>query len=245
MLAQTLGDFELVVVDNQSTDATYEILRGYRDPRLRLLRNDANLGPERNWNRATQEARGRLVKLLCADDLLCPTCLERQVAALDAEPDVALTGCPRDVIDQRGRKLMVRGGFGRAGRIAGREALRRIVRSGTNLIGEPGAVLFRAESWRRAGTFDGSLPFFIDLDMWCRPLATGDFYAHAEPLCAFRVSRTSWSARLAGTQAEEARRFYQKVRQQWAPWLGAGEVLLGTARATVNAYLRQVLYRLL
>ena len=71
-LAQTGVDLELLVIDNASTDSTVDIVRELHDPRLRLLRNETNIGAGRNWSRCLTEARGDLVKILCADDWLYP-----------------------------------------------------------------------------------------------------------------------------------------------------------------------------
>jgi glycosyltransferase involved in cell wall biosynthesis len=61
VLAQSLTDFELVIIDNASTDRTAEIISGFEDPRLRSLRNEKNLGMMGNWNRCLEEARGEFI----------------------------------------------------------------------------------------------------------------------------------------------------------------------------------------
>src|SRR2546423_6885320 len=77
VLDQTFSDFELVVVDDCSTDRSVSIVKGFSDPKIRLFQNSRNLGLGQNWNRALSRARGKYVKLLCGDDLLHATCLER------------------------------------------------------------------------------------------------------------------------------------------------------------------------
>lgn len=71
-LEQTFSDFEVVVVDNCSSDTSWEVVQrvAARDPRVRVFRNDSNIGPVRNWLRCVREARGNLVKILWSDDLL-------------------------------------------------------------------------------------------------------------------------------------------------------------------------------
>ena len=86
VLAQTLEDFELVVVDDASSDRTIEIVRGFDDDRIRVIENEERLGPEGNWNAALEHSRAPLVKILAQDDALRRECLERQVAALDDDP---------------------------------------------------------------------------------------------------------------------------------------------------------------
>jgi glycosyltransferase involved in cell wall biosynthesis len=92
ILNQTYRDFELLISDNASTDATEEICRRYAaaDSRITYSRNDRNLGATANYNRVIHLARGRYFRHAAHDDVLAPTNIERCVAVLDAEPDVAL-----------------------------------------------------------------------------------------------------------------------------------------------------------
>lgn len=90
VLAQTMPDFELLVIDNASTDATPDLLRGYDDPRLRVLRNDRTVPLPVSLNRGLAEARTPLVARLDADDIAKPMRLERQLAAM--RPGIALLG---------------------------------------------------------------------------------------------------------------------------------------------------------
>ncbi len=78
-LAQTGADLEVVVVDNASTDATWPILQrlAAEDARVRILRNDVNIGPVRNWLACLAQARGRYAKILWSDDLIAPDFLAR------------------------------------------------------------------------------------------------------------------------------------------------------------------------
>jgi glycosyltransferase involved in cell wall biosynthesis len=107
MLAQTFGDFELLISDNASTDATTEICRGYaaRDARICYQRNDVNVGPNRNFNLLVQKARGKYFKLANADDLCAPGLLAQGVAVLDREPDVILCYARTRLIDAEGNSL--------------------------------------------------------------------------------------------------------------------------------------------
>ncbi len=90
VLAQTFGDWELVVVDDCSPDETRDVVRGYTDPRIRLIAAEANVGPVRTRNRAFELARGRYIAGLDQDDLCHPERFAQQVAYLDAHPDTTL-----------------------------------------------------------------------------------------------------------------------------------------------------------
>lgn len=91
VLAQTFTNFELLVVDDASTDESVAVVRTYDDPRLRLLVNESNIGLGGVWNRAVREARGEWVALLDSDDSWEPDKLACQMEFLREHPDLA--GC--------------------------------------------------------------------------------------------------------------------------------------------------------
>src|SRR5262249_56423245 len=95
-----------------------------------------------NWNRAVACARGRYVKLLGQDDVLAPECLATQVAALQRHDTAVLASCGRSIVNARGERLFTRSAFA-AGLHPGRRVIRRCLWTGTNLIGEPTAGLWR------------------------------------------------------------------------------------------------------
>ncbi len=88
VLAQTLGEFELLITDNCSTDGTFEIAKRYEglDGRIRVVRNERNLGQFGNRNRAAELARTPLLKYHDSDDLMYPHCLAVMVPMLLSEP---------------------------------------------------------------------------------------------------------------------------------------------------------------
>lgn len=97
--AQTLPDFEVLVVDDCSTDATRDIVRAWPDPRVRLIEAPENGGPVCARNRAFAQARGRYIAGLDQDDLCLPTRFARQVAYLDADPATALVAAAASVFE--------------------------------------------------------------------------------------------------------------------------------------------------
>jgi glycosyltransferase involved in cell wall biosynthesis len=182
-LAQTLPDFEIVIVDNCSTDRTWEICQtlGRRDSRVRLFRNDSNIGPVRNWKRCIDEARGRLGKILFSDDLMTPSFLEKTAPFLD-DPRVGLVLTAADV---EGRTEYMWGG--RQGRVSRWICLRDMMFNG-RLPVSPGAALFRMDDLRRNLFVDfGCDGIGPDLLLMLLTAASSPFIAHvAEPLAIFR-----------------------------------------------------------
>lgn len=84
-LNQTYKNIEVVVVDNQSTDNTWEVLQklASQDERIKIFQNEINIGPVRNWKRCIDEASGEYGKILWSDDLIAPDFLEKTVPYLE------------------------------------------------------------------------------------------------------------------------------------------------------------------
>lgn len=107
ILSQTFTDFELIITDNASTDATREIAELYSrsDDRIRYLRNPANIGAGPNFDRAFAESTGEYFKWVAHDDLHHPEFLERTVAILDERADAVVAYTKVDVIDDQGNTI--------------------------------------------------------------------------------------------------------------------------------------------
>lgn len=246
VLSQSDVDLELIVVDDNSKDGTAEIAEAYRDVRIRVVRNASNLGPEGNWNRALELASGKYVKLLPQDDLLQPSSLGRQVSVLAADTDetIALVFGAREIIGPGGRMLMRRGYARVSGRVSAPALIRDCVRRGTNVIGEPGAILFRRTLAQKVGRFDGQQGYVIDLDYWLRLLAHGDAWYIADPVASFRVSDGSWSVAIGRRQSRQFTQFLVRMK---AAGLVSGthmDFAIGKAAALTNNILRLVFYRM-
>ena len=216
LLAQRYLDFEIVIVDNNCSDGTAEILKSFDDSRLRVVRNESTLPLVENFNRAVELCRGEFVKLVCADDVLYPECLAAQSAVLERHPGVALVGARTDFIDDEGVLLRPsRGLRGVTGRRAARHMVRSIVRSGTNPIGAPAAAMFRRSDFLRAGGFRDNLLFLADVDLWVRLLAYGDFYGVPRTLASFRFgSQTVTATMAARSQLTQQKTFIRDLVEQ-------------------------------
>ena len=245
VLRQTFTDFELIIVDDHSFDRSLEIISGFHDDRLRVVVNERNLGAEGNWNRCLTESKGIYLKLLPQDDLLAPTCLAKQVAVLDQDEEklIALVFCARTIIDANGGVLMYRGHSSfRKGAISGQLLIRRCLRFGTNLIGEPGSVLLRRNLAADVGLFDAKCSYVIDLDYWFRLLLRGNGYYLPERLASFRVSTDSWSVAIGGKQSEEFRHFATRIFNNPDFRTRYIDVLMANLMSRINNIMRMLIY---
>ena len=133
---------------------------------------------------------------------------------------------------------------GQAGTLAARDIVRACARRGTNLVGEPGAVLFRKALADQVGPFDAQQPYLIDLDYWLRLLKFGDASYSPEPLASFRVSASQWSVALVGQQGSDFRRCLARHTSQDSLGLGPVDRLLAAVTPGLNGLARQVFYKL-
>jgi len=244
-LSQDFTDLEVVVVDDASKDATLEVLARFDDPRLRVLVNDGNIGPGRNWNRVLEEARGRYVRVMGCDDVLLPGSVSAQVAAMEADPGVVIVTGPRILVTEKGRRIMRRGNGDFRGRVDGAEAGRTMVQRGSNLVGEPCAALLRSSAVQQVGGFNEGNPYSIDMEMWLRLLEIGDLYVLDEPVANFRIVGASWSAAVADTQDADVIALLDETAGRAAFGTTAADARGGAKQARKQAKGRRLVYKAL
>ena len=178
VLRQDIDDLEILVIDDQSRDRVLEIAASYEDPRLRIIRNDENVGLFGNFNRCIELARGPLLRILCNDDRLTEGCLRREVEFLEENPNVSLLFSRGQRVTREGVSLGIVGDHFRRGIYRSREAVTAILwffaHYGINPITLPSGVLMRTSACSRAGRFDESMSMDGDLDYYLRLLRWGE-----------------------------------------------------------------------
>ncbi len=180
VLAQTFEDFELLVVDDCSTDGTADILASIRDPRLRVLRNHANLGIVGTLNHAMAEARGHYIARIDADDYCVPTRFAKQKRYLDQHPDVLLVGTETFILES-GR---IRRDRRRADPDPDVLRWQCLV---SNPVGHP-TMMFRADAVTALGTYlREEFRYAEDFDFSHRLLQRGDLAVLPENLVIYRL----------------------------------------------------------
>ncbi len=106
VLSQTFSDWDLVVLDNASTDDTVAMVEAYADPRIRLIRHEQNMGLVKNVNSALKAgAESRYTALLMSDDVMYPTNLERKVDFLDRHPEAGMVHSAYKLVGNDGNVL--------------------------------------------------------------------------------------------------------------------------------------------
>jgi glycosyltransferase involved in cell wall biosynthesis len=180
ILGQTFADFELVVIDDESTDATPELLAGYRsrDDRIRVVRKHSE-GLVAALNHGCAIARAPYVARMDVDDIAAPERLEHQLGYLAEHPEVALLGTGHTEIDGEGRIL------GTTSYPASMEAVAERLPT-KNCFAHPTVVFSRAV-FDAVGGYRAALLHAEDYDLWLR-MSDGHPVANlAAPLLAYRV----------------------------------------------------------
>lgn len=180
VLEQTYSDFECIVVDDNSSDGTAEVAAAFHDQRVRVVRNEANLGMIGNHNKCIRLARGELIQFVGGDDWLLPQCLERLVPVFDS-PKVGMAFALRRIETTNTRW---RSRYGRldgplqplSAMNSGHDLIRKYLAAGGNgnPIGEPTAVMLRRETMIAAGGLRSQVPQLCDIDAWLRVLCRSD-----------------------------------------------------------------------
>ena len=223
VLAQTMRDFEVIVVDDGSTDAGPDLVRGLGDPRVRVVRQD-NRGLAGARNTGVREARADYIALLDSDDLWAPTKLEKLVARLDADRRIGVVFSESALIDDDGKDIGLVQRPARRAIDAAHVFCRNPVGNGSAPILRRAAlddIAFYDAALGRDCWFDESFRQSEDIECWTRiaALEKWTFVCVDEPLTFYRVASGGLSANI-GRQLETWRRFRAKVKI-YAPELEA------------------------
>jgi glycosyltransferase involved in cell wall biosynthesis len=187
-LAQEFTDFELVVLDNASTDNTREVCEGYRDPRFRY-EYEATPGQSIAWNRCVDLATNQYAILLHADDELEPQFLTRAVEILDNNEDVGLVHCAVEHIDESGGHLQLQRLFDSDLIDRDDVVLRRLLLEGCVI--NPAGVIVRRDAYDSLGGFTNEVVWGVDWHMWTRVAMAYRVAYVAEPLARYRQHTSS------------------------------------------------------
>lgn len=195
VLDQTFTEYELLVIDNCSTDNTIDKVRNFKDSRIHLIQNERNYGMFGNWNICLHRAQGEYIHLLCADDSLQPECLEKQLNILETHKDIVFVFNASNVVDEQDKNIMKRRPFHKDMICDGKWLARKSFRT-HNLFGEPSNVLFRRSSSELVGEFSSEVCYSSDWDYWMRLSMEGNVAYIDECLTNFRVSTISGTSQL-------------------------------------------------
>jgi glycosyltransferase involved in cell wall biosynthesis len=203
VLDQSYSDWELLIVNDGSTDNTAEIIESYADPRIRVLNNPQNLRLIKTLNRGLKEARGEYVARLDADDRAAPERLRLQMSFFESHPDLVMIGGCSNIIDEHGvvQSSVERRHCTQPGSLQWEAVFCNPFRHS--------AVTFRKDAVLAAGGYPEWAKDLEDSALWSKLMLQHDCANLKEILCDYRVhseSIVSQAKQAAADVLEEPRR---------------------------------------
>ncbi|MBR2534208.1 MAG: glycosyltransferase [Erysipelotrichaceae bacterium] len=196
VLAQSFTDFELLIIDNASTDHTVDVIRTYKDKRIRLVINEKNIGQTGSLNKGLDLAKGKYIARIDSDDLMLENRLKMQVAYMEEHPECGFCGSmirniTEDDVISKPLNLCVSD-----------EGL-RLFQGVSSCIYHP-AVMYRTEILHDNGIYyDTTLKIAEDYEIWDRLLKVTKGYNIPEVLTLYRVGDNKDSVRFRDVKSEE------------------------------------------
>lgn len=211
VLSQSITDFEVLVVDDQSSDDTFEITKQYakKDKRIKLYRNNSNLGLVGNWNRCIELANGEWIKFVFQDDIIKNNCLELMLYKTCTKTPFVI--CQRDFIfhpltskENRDFYLNTLPNIGHlfpnTELISPKQICEKVLLEPLNFFGEPTSTLIHHTIFKKFGSFNLSMVQICDLEYWIRvSINTGVKFIPSN-LVQFRVHPSSTSSKNQDSQ---------------------------------------------
>lgn len=210
ILCQSFKDFELLIINDASTDRTVELVKKYTDPRIRMIHNEINLKHGPALNRGLNLARGTYIARMDSDDLSCTTRLEKQKLFLDSNPDTAMVGSWAEIIDEKEESL------GMKTFLTESPLLKWKLLFCNTFIHS--SVMFRKDCINSLQGYDCSYTLTEDYDLWSRISFEHEIANIPEILVKWR----EWDGSVTSTKAKEQQKEDLKIstRNMQHVWSG-------------------------
>lgn len=160
ILNQTFNDFEFLIINDASKDGTYEILKSYNDPRIKIHTNDKNIGLSKSLNIGLKIAKGEYVARQDSDDISMPERLKKQVAFLNTYPDYAVVGTFAKVLNDDSEEVQL------WERPIEDSSIREYLKTDNCIV--HGSAMIRMPSLINVGFYDESMEKSQDYELWLR-----------------------------------------------------------------------------
>lgn len=176
ILNQTFSDFEFIIIDDASTDSTVSIIKSYNDPRIQLIEKPQNSGYTNSLNNGLSIAKGEYIARMDGDDISLPERFAKQVAFLDANPDVVLCGTVFTII---GTDIVVT--------VPENNENIKLAMLKDCCIGHPTVMIRKNTLNKFSLMYDATKEPAEDYDLWTRMLVIGKLHNLQEVLLQYRV----------------------------------------------------------
>jgi glycosyltransferase involved in cell wall biosynthesis len=234
LLLQDYGNYEVVLIDNASTDSTEKIAKSFGDSRLRYVKYEKLAPPQENWGRSFEAAKGEYVCICHADDTYEKDYVSKCAAYLDAHPSSAAVFSAATMMSQKGRRM---------GKILRPASLPKVISHDELALfcAHQGyfplicpSFCVRADAAEKCGKFDGKIKFAFDMEYYFRLFDCGKIGFLGDTLVNYRQHPAQGSVNLNDTTDTQAEFFLILERE-----LAKGGIKLAPAeRRKLNSYRR-------
>ncbi len=219
VLNQTLSDFELIIVDDCSTDTTEAVIKSFSDNRIKYFKNPVHLGLVGNWNKCIELSSGQYVYIFHQDDVMMPENLEEKARVLEENPTVGMVHSNVHQIGPEGELISewwyFKPDLSRDVIQSGFEYFKTLL-LGPNIVSCP-SVMVRRKCYEHLGGFDSQLPFTADWEMWMRIALFYDVAYLAKSLVKYRRHERNETLNFVGvTELEHYYRAKKVVLEKYA-----------------------------
>ena len=215
VLDQTYQDFEILITDNGSTDSSAEIIKQFKDPRIKLFTFPINQGVSRCLNTMIQESTGEFIANFTSDDIWLPNKLEKQVHFLEKNPQIGAVFSYAEIIDNLGNIFVDESHFYKKVFLQPNrtrfEWLKHFFLNG-NCLCYPSALI-RAKTQHEIGKHDERLAMLHDLDLWIKMCMKHDIHILPEKLVKYRVHKAQASNLSGDNQRTKEPRYLWELIQ--------------------------------
>lgn len=247
VLDQSYNDFELVIIDNKSTDRTLDVINKFNDTRIKLYINKKNIGMVANWNKCLEKSKGEFIQFLCHDDYLDRLCLEKKINAFNYAKDICLVFNASYIINNEDTIIMKRK-LNKADKLFDGTNFAHKSFLSRNLYGEPSNVMFKRNISEVIGGFDARLPYSPDWDYWLRLSKFGKVYYINDFLMYYRVSSSSATSSMLKVKdklKQDDEQLIRNYKENSVFKLKLGDVLLHKTNIYLRMYLREIFMKVI
>ncbi len=247
VLNQTYKNLEVIFSDNASDDRSVEIIRSFKDPRVKIYSNEKNMGGLYNFLKVMGYATGKYMTYLSADDKVDTSAYEKAIHILEDEKnqDIVLVNSHIEIINNHSEHVYTKKYLFGKGRISSYWGIRANLIYGSNILGEPNGSVWRSTAYHSIPEpkFKNGNGWTNDLDLKLELLLLGNTYMIAEPLGKFRISEDSNSNLLMkSVQAKLFREYAFNLYRDKRYKLSFGWVILASVTSYILQILRNVFY---
>lgn len=206
VIHQTYRDFEIIIIDDGSTDESAEMIRSFNDQRIRFIQNENNIGLIATLNKAFALCRGKYIARLDADDMALPERLSIQVQFMDSNPELALLGSSYFPLSNKTTSAVV---------LASGKGTIQANLLFNSCFAHPSVMIRKSALAERNPVFNPAFPHAEDYELWVWMMQHYTIDNIVEPLIHYRLHEQQ----ISKTKATEQKDTAQKIRINYLQWL--------------------------